>query len=432
MSATPSYVRALRLPRDFASIAVGLDAIVFAINMTVLLGPFRPEAEQLRSAYATPGVWVTLLVGMVMSWTMVATLAWSHGRNALERRGMARVALAHDARLRFGGVWVLALVLNYYALTPLFYEFQVMFMPGGRFEDVFAYSPRIYLGVAMLLQSLVQLLVLVLGVWLAARVALAKSRVAQGDASEADAVDAPEALGVPPRRAVALVVAAMFSALQLWGSLAATRWAFPAPDLSALVLLADHELNASTFAARVTASTGASVAACLLTGLSTLTGPLHGGASAAVQALMRNAAAIGTDAAVREWLAHDRPLAAFGHPLYPNGDVRCHALLEGIGLPPAFEELRDVGSRLLGEAVNIDFALAALAAVHKLPPGAPLTLFALARTVGWTAHVLEQQATGQLIRPRARYTGPGPGALAAAATEAPTRKPLRTASSSRG
>lgn len=237
MSATPSYVRALRLPRDFASIAVGLDAIVFAINMTVLLGPFRPEAEQLRSAYATPGVWVTLLVGMVMSWTMVATLAWSHGRNALERRGMARVALAHDARLRFGGVWVLALVLNYYALTPLFYEFQVMFMPGGRFEDVFAYSPRIYLGVAMLLQSLVQLLVLVLGVWLAARVALAKSRVAQGDASEADAVDAPEALGVPPRRAVALVVAAMFSALQLWGSLAATRWAFPAPDLSVLVLL---------------------------------------------------------------------------------------------------------------------------------------------------------------------------------------------------
>jgi citrate synthase len=200
----------------------------------------------------------------------------------------------------------------------------------------------------------------------------------------------------------------------------------------ALVLLADHELNASTFAARVTASTGASVAACLLTGLSTLTGPLHGGASAAVQALMRNAAAIGTDAAVREWLAHDRPLAAFGHPLYPNGDVRCHALLEGIGLPPAFEELREVGSRLLGEAVNIDFALATLAAVHKLPAGAPLTLFALARTVGWTAHVLEQQATGQLIRPRARYTGPGPGALAAAATEAPTRKPLRTASSSRG
>jgi hypothetical protein len=241
MPATPSYVRALRLPRDFALIAVGLDAAMFAINMALLLGPSRPESEQLRNAYATPGVWVTLLVGMLMSWTLVSALAWSHARNALERRGMARVALAHDARLRFGGVWVLAMVLNYYALTPLFYELQVMFMPGGRFEDAFAYSPRVYMGVAMLLQSLVQLLVLVLGVWLAARVALAKSRVAKASTSNTegagDAVDAPEALGVPPRRAIAFVVAALFSALQLWASLAAARWAFPAPGMSVLVLL---------------------------------------------------------------------------------------------------------------------------------------------------------------------------------------------------
>jgi citrate synthase len=174
----------------------------------------------------------------------------------------------------------------------------------------------------------------------------------------------------------------------------------------ALVLMADHELNASTFAARVTASTGASLAACLLTGLSTLTGPLHGGAAATVQALMRSVATLGSEAAVREWLAHDRPLAAFGHPLYPAGDARCAALLEVIELPPAFASLRATGEKLLGEAANIDFALAAMAAVHKLPADAPLMLFALARTVGWTAHVLEQQATGQLIRPRARYTGP--------------------------
>ncbi|MDQ0017300.1 citrate synthase [Variovorax boronicumulans] len=175
----------------------------------------------------------------------------------------------------------------------------------------------------------------------------------------------------------------------------------------ALVLMADHELNASTFAARVTASTGASLAACLLTGLSTLTGPLHGGAAAAVQALMRSVSTLGSEAAVREWLAHDRPLAAFGHPLYPAGDARCTALLDVMELPPAFAELRATGEKLLGEAVNIDFALAAMATVHKLPADAPLMLFALARTVGWTAHVLEQQATGQLIRPRARYTGPG-------------------------
>ncbi|KIQ35966.1 citrate synthase [Variovorax paradoxus] len=189
----------------------------------------------------------------------------------------------------------------------------------------------------------------------------------------------------------------------------ATAWRRPrAADVlrRALVLMADHELNASTFAARVTASTGASLAACLLTGLSTLTGPLHGGAAAAVQAMMRSVTALGSEAAVREWLAHDRPLAAFGHPLYPAGDARCSALLEVIELPPAFASLRATGEKLLGDAANIDFALAAMAAVHKLPADAPLMLFALARAVGWTAHVLEQQATGQLIRPRARYTGP--------------------------
>ncbi|MET3178472.1 UNVERIFIED_ORG: citrate synthase [Variovorax guangxiensis] len=222
--------------------------------------------------------------------------------------------------------------------------------------------------------------------------------VLQAEAADAIGALADALLGAAPARDVPLHMRL------------ASAWRRPraADDLRrALVLLADHELNASTFAARVTASTGASVSACLLTGLSTLTGPLHGGASAAVQALMRSAAAIGAEAAVREWLAHDRPLAAFGHPLYPQGDARCRALLANIELPPAFGELRDIGEKLLGDAVNIDFALAALAAVHKLPAGAPLTLFALARTVGWTAHVLEQQATGQLIRPRARYTGPG-------------------------
>lgn len=234
--------------------------------------------------------------------------------------------------------------------------------------------------------------------------------VLQAEAADAIGTLADALLGPAPARAVPLH-------LRL-----ASAWRRPraGDDLRrALVLLADHELNASTFAARVTASTGASVAACLLSGLATLTGPLHGGASAAVQALMRSAAAIGTDAAVREWLAHDRPLAAFGHPLYPQGDARCAALLAGIELPQAFGELRAIGEKLLGEAVNIDFALAAVAAVHRLPAGAPLMLFALARTVGWTAHVLEQQADGQLIRPRARYTGPAPAAEAPPARQSP-------------
>jgi len=223
--------------------------------------------------------------------------------------------------------------------------------------------------------------------------------VLQAEAADAIGTLADALLGPAPARAMPLHMRL------------ASAWRRPraADDLRrALVLLADHELNASTFAARVTASTGASVAACLLTGLCTLTGPLHGGAAAAVQALMRDAAGADAEAVVRDWLAHDRTLAAFGHPLYPNGDVRCGALLANIALPPAFAELRGAGEKLLGEAVNIDFALAVLAAVHKLPAGATLTLFALARTVGWTAHVLEQQANGQLIRPRARYTGPMP------------------------
>ncbi|MDH6591784.1 citrate synthase [Variovorax sp. TBS-050B] len=243
-------------------------------------------------------------------------------------------------------------------------------------------------------------------------------------------VEAAEVIGT---LADALLGPAGSAAAPLHARLAAA-WRRPrAADVlrRALVLLADHELNASTFAARVTASTGASLAACLLTGLCTLTGPMHGGAAAAVQALVRSAAAIGSEAALREWLAHERPLAAFGHPLYPQGDVRCAALLAHIDLPPAFAALRAAGEKLLGEAVNIDFALAALATAHRLPADAPLTLFALARTVGWTAHVLEQQAAGQLIRPRARYVGvrgAGPAAPdGAPVNESRVRRRARTA-----
>lgn len=191
----------------------------------------------------------------------------------------------------------------------------------------------------------------------------------------------------------------------------AAAWGRPrSADLlrRALVLLADHELNASTFAARVTASTGASLAACLLSGLATLTGPLHGGAAAAVRALVQASAREGADAALREWLALGRTPAAFGHPLYPQGDVRGQALLAHLEPPAAFLALREAGERLLGEPPNIDFALAALADARRLPPEAPLVLFALGRAVGWIAHALEQQATGTLIRPRARYVGPAP------------------------
>jgi citrate synthase len=178
----------------------------------------------------------------------------------------------------------------------------------------------------------------------------------------------------------------------------------------ALVLLADHELNASTFATRVTISTGASLSAGVLAGLTTLTGPLHGGASASVRALVESAGHIGPQAAVRAWLAQGRALPAFGHPLYPDGDVRATALLERLTVPPLYAELASWVEAAAGERPNVDFALAAMTEALDLPAHAPLTLFALGRCAGWLAHALEQAESGHLIRPRARYVGPSVGA----------------------
>jgi len=176
----------------------------------------------------------------------------------------------------------------------------------------------------------------------------------------------------------------------------------------AMVLLADHELNASTFAARVAVSTGASLSAGALAGLATFTGPRHGTAAAAVLALALD---IGPHAnrpgdGLREWLGEGRVIPGFAHRLYPRGDVRAEALLAAIEVPPAFRELALAAEELLGERPNVDFALAALTAAYDLPAHAPATIFALARSVGWLAHMLEQVASGQLIRPRARYVGP--------------------------
>lgn len=173
----------------------------------------------------------------------------------------------------------------------------------------------------------------------------------------------------------------------------------------ALVLLADHELNASTFAARVTASTGSSLAAAALAGLAALTGPLHGGASSAVLALAEDSARHGAEAAIFARLGQGLAVPSFGHQLYPDGDVRALALLDHLQLPQHFVELRSAGERITGDMVNVDFALAAMTIAHGLPPRAPLILFALARCAGWLAHALEQVETGHLIRPRANYIG---------------------------
>lgn len=189
----------------------------------------------------------------------------------------------------------------------------------------------------------------------------------------------------------------------------AESWGRPtaAPILRrALVLFADHELNASTFAARVTASSGASLSAAVLSGLSTLTGPLHGGAWQAVSLLAGNAEHLGAHEAVSRYLAQGRTIPAFGHRLYPDGDVRAAALLRHFDVPPVFADLQSAAEAMVGERGNADFALTALAVAFELPRDAPMIIFALARTVGWLAHAMEQATGGRLIRPRARYTGP--------------------------
>ena len=180
------------------------------------------------------------------------------------------------------------------------------------------------------------------------------------------------------------------------------------PLRRALVLLAEHELNASTFAARVTASTGAPLAAAVLSGLAALSGPLHGNASQSMLGLVDQANRLGAEAAVAAHLRQGGALPCFGHRLYAEGDARARALLASFTVPPIFVELAAAGERLSGEKPNIDFALAAMTAAFGLPEDAPMQVFALARSVGWIAHALEQVETGALIRPRARYIGREP------------------------
>jgi len=172
-----------------------------------------------------------------------------------------------------------------------------------------------------------------------------------------------------------------------------------------LVLLAEHELNASAFAVRVTISTGASLAAGVLSGLASLTGPLHGGATQSLNALIASTKHSGAEQAVREWLAQGRALPGFGHPLYPDGDIRARAMLEKLPVQGTYKQLMEYVAHSVGEPPNIDFALALLADTYDLPKEAPFILFALSRCTGWLAHALEQVAARRLIRPRARYVG---------------------------
>jgi len=178
-----------------------------------------------------------------------------------------------------------------------------------------------------------------------------------------------------------------------------------------LVLCADHELNSSTFAARVAASTGADLHACLSAAVAAFSGPRHGGASEQVERLVREAGSPAQAAAtVGDRLRRGERLPGFGHPLYPGGDPRLPPMIErALALAPRAPRLRTTIA--VAEAVeatgrpkaNVDVGIAAACAALDLPLGLGPTLFAVGRLAGWVANVLEQQASASVLRPRARF-----------------------------
>lgn len=183
---------------------------------------------------------------------------------------------------------------------------------------------------------------------------------------------------------------------------------------AALVLLADHELNASTFAVRCVASTGASLPAALGAGLAALSGDRHGGGSAAARCMLTDAlAAPDARDAIRAFYKTIAPeFAGFGHPLYPQGDPRAAYLLDRLSAlshkSPQLGAILSVcatAGELLDAKPNADLALAAMELAFGWPEGAGMSVFALARSAGWIAHANEQAASAALIRPRARYIG---------------------------
>lgn len=178
----------------------------------------------------------------------------------------------------------------------------------------------------------------------------------------------------------------------------------------ALVVTADHELNPSSFAARVAASTGADLYACVASALGALSGPEHGGACDRIEALVREVARPERAARViAERARRGDAFPGFGHPLYPRGDPRA-ALLLSFTAPrhPREKTLAALVERMRlarREPPNVDLGLVATALSLRLPAGAASAIFAVSRAAGWLAHAFEQRAAGYVMRPRARYVG---------------------------
>ncbi|HVT75826.1 MAG TPA: citrate/2-methylcitrate synthase [Acidimicrobiales bacterium] len=223
------------------------------------------------------------------------------------------------------------------------------------------------------------------------------------------------------------IVATMLDALPLvgedaaGGSVAARLWprlsAHPAkPRLvklldATLVMLADHEMAASTLAARVAASTWADPYLVVLAGLATLGGPLHGAASSQARRLLHevHAEGISPAEAIASRLRNNELIPGFGHRVYEHNDPRCDVLLEllaAIKREPAEEELLVIMRERGLPFPNIDFAIASFAERYDMIDNAGEVIFAVARTAGWLAHAIEEYRYRLRYRPRAVYTGP--------------------------
>jgi citrate synthase len=207
---------------------------------------------------------------------------------------------------------------------------------------------------------------------------------------------------------------------RLWARLSGRR---PAPALlaalrAALVLLADHELAASTLAARVAASVRADPYAVVATGLGAMGGALHGGASLGVENLLTAAATpAGVPAVIRDLLRRGERVPGFGHFVYKAGDPRAALLLDLVRAAAPRSRMLAVADSVRAEVSgrglpgpNIDFALAVLARTAGMTSGAGEAIFAVARTAGWTAHAIEEYVRATPLRPRAVYVGPAPRA----------------------
>ncbi len=193
------------------------------------------------------------------------------------------------------------------------------------------------------------------------------------------------------------------------------------------ICTAEHGLNASTFTARVVASTGADCAASLSSAVGALSGPLHGGAPARVLPMLDGAAAADS---VAGYVAHlldsgDR-LMGFGHRVYRAEDPRARLLRGTAGElgSPRFQVAEELEQVALAElhrrkpdrvlATNVEFWSAVVLDVADIPPRLAPAMFACSRTAGWSAHIMEQKRLGRLVRPSARYVGPGARPLPAA------------------